>query len=122
MDTPIIVAFIGILGTGAIGGFGFIFTSLRAGIRDNSTRIGGLEKRVGGLAVSLGRLDERTIRMEERTIRMEERAVRFEERVVRFEERAISEFGQINDVLARMEATQAEQGRQIEKLAGGDLP
>ena len=101
MDTPIIVAFIGILGTSAIGGFGFIFTTLRAGIRDNGTRIGRLEERFGGLEVSVARLDERTIRMEERTI---------------------SEFGHIKDVLARIETTQAEQGRQIEKLAGGDLP
>ena len=108
MDTPIIVAFIGILGTSAIGGFGFIFTTLRAGIRDNGTRIGRLEERFGGLEVSVARLDERTIRMEERTIRMEERT--------------ISEFGHIKDVLARIETTQAEQGRQIEKLAGGDLP
>ena len=79
MDTPIAVALIGIVGTCAIGGLGFIFTSLRAGIRDNSTRIGGLEERVGGLAVILGRLDERTIKMAEYA--------------VKFEERTISEFG-----------------------------
>ncbi len=115
METPIAVALIGIVGTCAIGGLGFIFTSLRAGIRDNSTRIGGLEERVGGLAVILGRLDERTIKMAEH-------AAGFEERVAGFEERTISEFGRIRDVLARIEATQAEQGRQIEKLSGGDLP
>jgi len=94
VDASITAALIGTFGTCAIGGLGFIFTSLRTGIRDNSTRIGGLEERVGGLEVSLGR----------------------------FEERTISEFGQIKDVLARIEATQAEQGRQIEKLSGGDLP
>lgn len=68
---------------------------------------------------------------------------RLEEGFGRLEERTISEFGQIRDVLARIEATQArmeatqaehgrqieeqgrrieEQGRRIEKLSGGDLP
>ena len=94
MDTAIISVLIGIFGTGAIGGLGFIFTGLRTAIRDNSTRIGGLEK---GFA-------------------------RLEERFGGLEERTISEFGQIKDVLTRIEATQAEQGRQIEKLSGGDLP
>ena len=46
---------------------------------------------------------------------------RLEEGFGRLEERSISEFGQIKDVLARIEATQAEHGRQIEKLSGGDL-
>ena len=93
MDTSIIAALIGIFGAGAFGGLGFIFTSLRSAIRDNSTQIGLLRE-------GFGRLDERSI----------------------------SEFGQIKDVLARMEATQvrmeatqAEHGRQIEKL-GGNLP
>ena len=99
MDTSITVALIGIFGTCAIGGFGFIFTTLRAGMRDNGTRIGRTEERFGGLEVSFGRLDERTIRMEERA--------------VRFEERTISEFGQIKDVLARIEATQEHHGRQL---------
>ena len=85
MDTSITVALIGIFGTCAIGGFGFIFTTLRAGIRDNSTRIGGLEERVGGLAVSFGR----------------------------FEERTISEFGHVKDVLARIEATQEDHSRML---------
>ena len=86
MDTSITVALIGILGAGAFGALGFIFTSLRAGVRDNSTRIGGLEERVGDLAVSLGR----------------------------FEERTISEFGHVKDVLARIEATQEGHGRMLE--------
>ena len=94
MDTSIIAALIGIFGAGAFGGLGFIFTGLRADIRDNSTRIGRLEE-------GFGRLEERFGGLEERTI---------------------SEFGQIKDVLARIEATQAEQGRRIEKLSGGDLP
>ena len=94
MDTSIIAALIGLFGAGALGGLGFIFTSLRSGIRDNSTRIGRLEERFGSLEVSFGRL----------------------------EERFISEFGQIKDMLTRIEATQVEQGRHIEKLSGGDLP
>lgn len=106
MDPSITAALIGIFGTAAIGGLGLVFTGLRTGIRDNGMRIGGLEERVGGL----------------------------EERVGRFEERTISEFGQIKDVLARIEATQqdhgrlladhghqlADHGRLLEKLAGDD--
>ena len=93
MDTSIIAALIGIFGAGAFGGLGFIFTSLRSEIRDNSTQIGQLRE-------GFGRLDERSI----------------------------SEFGQIKDVLARMEATQTrmeatqeDHSRRLEKLAG-DLP
>ena len=86
VDPSITAALIGIFGTCAIAGFGFVFTSLRAGIRDNSTRIGGLEERVGGLEVSLGR----------------------------FEERTISEFGHVKGVLARIEATQEDHGRLLE--------
>ena len=100
MDTPLTVALIGIFGTGAIGGFGFIFTTLRAGMRDNGTRIGRIEERFGGLEVSFGRLDERTMRMEERA--------------VRFEERTIAEFGQVKDVLARIEATQEDHSRLLQ--------
>jgi hypothetical protein len=83
MDTSIIAALIGIFGAGAFGGLGFISTSLRSAIRDNSAQIGQLRE-------GFGRLDERFI----------------------------AEFGQIKDVLARIEATQAEHGRQIEKLGG----
>ena len=83
VDASITAALIGIFGTCAIGGLGFIFTSLRTGIRDNSTRIGGLEERVGWLEAAFGR----------------------------FEERTISEFGQVKDVLARIEATQENHGR-----------
>ena len=101
MDTSIIAALIGIFGAGAFGGLGFIFTGLRADSRDNSTRIGRLEEGFG---------------------RLEERFGGLEERFGGLEERTVSEFGQIKDVLARIEATQAEQGRQIEKLSGGDLP
>ena len=94
MDTSIITALIGIFGAGAFGGLGFILTGLRASIKTNGERIEANGKRIGRLKQGLGRL----------------------------EERSISEFGQIKDVLARIEATQAEQGRQIEKLSGGDLP
>lgn len=101
MDAPIIAALVGIFGIGAIGAFGLVFTMLRTGIRDNSEAIKdnreGIKdngERIGRLEVAFGRL----------------------------EERVISEFGQIKDVLVRIEATQAEQGRQIEKLSGGDLP
>ena len=101
MDASIATAIIGLLSAGAVGGLGFILTGLRADIRDNGERI----KANGEL---LGRL--------------EQGFVRFEERFGGLEERTISEFGQIKDVLTRIEATQAEQGRQIEKLSGGDLP
>ena len=101
MDTAIISVLIGILGTGTVGLLVFIFTGLRTAIQDNSTRIGGLEK-------GFARLDERFSGLEKR--------------VGGLEERMISEFGQITDVLTRIEATQVEQGRQIEKLSGGDLP
>ena len=100
MDAPIIAALIGVFGTGLLAALGFIFTGLRAGIRDNSTRSG---------------------RLEAAFVRLEERFGGLEQRVGRFEERTISEFGQIKDVLTRIEATQAEQGRLIEKLSGGDI-
>ena len=94
MDTSIAAALIGVFGAGAVGAFGFIFTTLRAGIKENGEQLKANGERIGGLEVGFGRL----------------------------EERSISEFGQIKDVLARIEATQAEHGRQIEKLSGGDLP
>ena len=108
MDTSIIAALIGILGTGTVGLLIFIFTGLRTAILDNSTRIGGLERRFGGLEKGFSGLEERFGGLEKGFGGLEERT--------------ISEFGQIKDVLTRIEATQAEQGRQIEKLSGGDLP
>jgi hypothetical protein len=93
MDTSIIAALVGVFGAGAIGVFGFILTGLRDGIRTNGERIEDNGKRLG----------------------------RLEERFGRLEERFISEFGQVKDMLARIETTQAEHGRQIEKLSG-DLP
>ena len=156
MDAPIIAALIGVFGTGLLAALGFIFTGLRAGIRDNSTRsgrleaafvrleerfggleqrvgrleaafvrleerFGGLEQRVGRLEAAFVRLEERFGGIEERVGGLEERFGGLEQRVGRFEERTISEFGQIKDVLTRIEATQAEQGRLIEKLSGGDI-
>ena len=115
MDASIATAIIGVLGAALVGALGFIFTMLRAEIRTNGEdirangeRVGRLGERVGGLGERVGRLGERVGGLEER--------------VVRFEERTFAEFGQIRDVLARIEATQAEQGRQLEKLSGGDLP
>jgi len=90
MDASIIAALIGIFGAGFFGALGFILTGLRAGIRDNGEGIKANGVRIGRLEEGLGRL----------------------------EERSISEFGQVMDVLARIEATQAEHGRQIEKLSG----
>ena len=93
MDASIATAIIGLLGAAAVGGLGFILTGLRADIRINGERIEANGKRIGRIEEGFGRL----------------------------EERSISEFGQIKDVLSRIEATQAEHGRQIEKLSG-DLP
>ena len=129
MDTSIIAALIGILGTGTVGLLVFIFTGLRTAILDNSTRIGGLEKgfagleeRFGGLEKGFAGLEERFGGLEKGFAGLEERFGGLERRFGGLEERTISEFGQIKDVLTRIEATQAEQGRQIEKLSGGDLP
>ena len=136
MDTSIIAALIGILGTGTVGLLIFIFTGLRTAILDNSTRIGGLEKgfagleeRFGGLEKGFSGLEERFGGLERRFgglekgfSGLEERFGGLEKGFGGLEERTISEFGQIKDVLTRIEATQAEQGRQIEKLSGGDLP
>ena len=94
MDASIATAIIGLVGAAAVGGLGFILTGLRADIRTNGDRIEANGKRIGRLEEGFGRL----------------------------EERSISEFGQVKDVLARIEATQAEHGRQIEKLSGGDHP
>jgi len=129
MDTSIIAALIGILGTGTVGLLVFIFTGLRTAILDNSTRIGGLEKgfagleeRFGGLEKGFAGLEERFGGLERCFGGLEERFGGLERCFGGLEERTISEFGQIKDVLTRIEATQAEQGRQIEKLSGGDLP
>ncbi len=97
MDTSIAAVLISIFGAGAFGGIGFIFTGLRTGIRDNGKRIG---------------------RLEEGFSRLEERFGGLEGRVGGLEECVISEFGQVKDVLARIETTQVEHGRQIEKLSG----
>ena len=104
MDTSIAVAIIGLLGAGAVGGLGFILTGLRAAVRDNSELIRDNGTHIGSLEIGLGRLDERFGGLERRFDGLEERA--------------ISEFGQIKDVLSRIEATQAEHSRQIEKLSG----
>lgn len=91
VDTPIVAALIGVFGAGFFGALGFILTGLRAAILENGAGIKDAGAHIGRLEVAFGRLEERTI----------------------------SEFGQVKDVLARIEATQAEQGRQIEKLSGG---
>ena len=108
MDASIIAALIGILGAGLFGALGFILTGLRADIRDNGEGIKANGVRIGRLEEGFGRLEERFGRLEEGFGRLEEGT--------------ISEFGQVKDVLARIEATQAEHGRQIEKLSGGDHP
>ena len=50
-----------------------------------------------------------------------ERISGLSERSARFEESTLAQFGEIKQVLARIEATQADHGRQFEELAG-DLP
>ena len=121
MDTSIIATLIGLVGGGAVGALGFILTGIRAEQRTNGERL----KAHGEC---LARIDERTKADSKRLLNVEGRLGgleaglgRLEAGFGRLEERSISEFGQIKDVLARMEATQAEHGRQIEKL-GGDLP
>ena len=93
MDASIATAIIGLLGAAAVGGLGFILQGMRADIQTNGERIGGLGERVSGLS----------------------------ERSARFEESTLAQFGEIKQVLTRIEATQADHGRQFEKLAG-DLP
>ena len=85
----IAAAIIGLLGAGAFGGLGFILTGLRSDMRDNGKRLG----------------------------RLEQSFVRLEEGFVRLEERSISEFGQIKDVLARIETAQTEHGRRLNQIA-----
>ena len=100
MDASIATAIIGLLGAAAVGGLGFILQGMRADIQTNGERIGGLGERIGGLGERISGLSERS---------------------ARFEESTLAQFGEIKQVLARIEATQADHGRQFEKLAG-DLP
>ena len=107
MDASIATAIIGLLGAAAVGGLGFILQGMRADIQTNGERIGGLGERIGGLGERIGGLGERISGLSERS--------------ARFEEFTLAQFGEIKQVLARIEATQADHGRQFEKLAG-DLP
>ena len=100
MDASIATAIIGLLGAAAVGGLGFILQGMRADIQTNGERIGGLGERIGGLGERISGLSERS---------------------ARFEESTLAQFGEVKQVLARIEATQADHGRQFEKLAG-DLP
>ena len=107
MDASIATAIIGLLGAAAVGGLGFILQGMRADIQTNGERIGGLGERIGGLGERIGGLGERISGLSERS--------------ARFEESTLAQFGEIKQVLTRIEATQADHGRQFEKLAG-DLP
>ena len=107
MDASIATAIIGLLGAAAVGGLGFILQGMRADIQTNGERMGGLGERMGGLGERIGGLSERISVLSERS--------------ARFEEFTLAQFGEIKQVLARIEATQADHGRQFEKLAG-DLP
>ena len=100
MDASIATAIIGLLGAAAVGGLGFILQGMRADIQTNGERIGGLGGRISGLGERISGLSERS---------------------ARFEESTLAQFGEVKQVLARIEATQADHGRQFEKLAG-DLP
>ena len=110
-------ALVGILGAGAVGGLGFILQGMRGDIRTNGERIEANGKRIEANGKHIIRIEERTIRVEERTIRVEERTIRIEERTIRIEERTLSEFGEVKQVLARIEAAQTERGRQLTQLA-----
>ena len=114
MDASIATAIIGLLGAAAVGGLGFILQGMRADIQTNGERIGGLGERMGGLGERIGGLGERMGGLGERISGLSERSARFEEFT-------LAQFGEIKQVLARIEATQADHGRQFEKLAG-DLP
>ena len=107
MDASIATAIIGLLGAAAVGGLGFILQGMRADIQTNGERMGGLGERMGGLGERISGLSERISGLSERS--------------ARFEEFTLAQFGEIKQVLARIEATQADHGRQFEKLAG-DLP
>ena len=114
MDASIATAIIGLLGAAAVGGLGFILQGMRADIQTNGERVEGLGERVGGLGERVGGLGERVGGLGERISGLSERSARFEEST-------LAQFGEIKQVLARIEATQADHGRQFEKLAG-DLP
>ena len=114
MDASIATAIIGLLGAAAVGGLGFILQGMRADIQTNGERIGGLGERMGGLGESMSGLSERMSGLSERMSGLSERSARFEEFT-------LAQFGEVKQVLARIEATQADHGRQFEKLAG-DLP
>ena len=114
MDASIATAIIGLLGAAAVGGLGFILQGMRADIQTNGERIGGLGERMGGLGESMSGLSERMSGLSERISGLSERSARFEEFT-------LAQFGEVKQVLARIEATQADHGRQFEKLAG-DLP
>ena len=114
MDASIATAIIGLLGAAAVGGLGFILQGMRADIQTNGERMGGLGERIGGLGERIGGLGERIGGLGERISGLSERSARFEEFT-------LAQFGEIKQVLARIEATQADHGRQFEKLAG-DLP
>ena len=149
MDASIATAIIGLLGAAAVGGLGFILQGMRADIQTNGERIGGLGERMGGLGESMSGLSERmgglgesmsglsermgglgesmsglSERMGglgESMSGLSERMSGLSERSARFEEFTLAQFGEVKQVLARIEATQADHGRQFEKLAG-DLP
>ena len=114
MDASIATAIIGLLGAAAVGGLGFILQGMRADIQTNGERIGGLGERMGGLGESMSGLSESMSGLSERMSGLSERSARFEEFT-------LAQFGEVKQVLARIEATQADHGRQFEKLAG-DLP
>ena len=128
MDASIATAIIGLLGAAAVGGLGFILQGMRADIQTNGERIGGLGERMGGLGESMSGLSERMgglgesmSGLSERMSGLSERISGLSERSARFEEFTLAQFGEVKQVLARIEATQADHGRQFEKLAG-DLP
>ena len=128
MDASIATAIIGLLGAAAVGGLGFILQGMRADIQTNGERIGGLGERMGGLGERMGGLGESMSGLSERMgglgesmSGLSERMSGLSERSARFEEFTLAQFGEVKQVLARIEATQADHGRQFEKLAG-DLP
>ena len=121
MDASIATAIIGLLGAAAVGGLGFILQGMRADIQTNGERIGGLGERMGGLGESMSGLSERMGGLGESMSGLSESMSGLSERSARFEEFTLAQFGEVKQVLARIEATQADHGRQFEKLAG-DLP
>ena len=49
---------------------------------------------------------------------LDERITGLDERITGLKESTLAQFGELAQVLARIEATQADHGRQFEKLAG----